>query len=149
MQGVADIVENKIDNLLVQGQFSKNKILEKHIQNRKQNLQSVIFGLDSFAEGVDLKGDYLTQVMLAKLRFSMPNSPVEKTTADYLQSIGKNSFMEVSLPDVGLRLIQACGRLIRTETDTGIITIFDRRLITKRYGKQLLDSLPGYNIIVE
>jgi ATP-dependent DNA helicase DinG len=149
MQEVADLIEDKIDNLLVQGQFSKNKILEKHIQNRKNGLQSVILGLDSFAEGVDLKGDYLTQVMLAKLRFSMPNSPVEKTTADYLQSIGKNSFMEVSLPDVGLRLIQACGRLIRTETDTGTITIFDRRLVSKRYGKQLIDSLPDYNIVIE
>lgn len=149
MQEVADIVENQIDNLLVQGQFSKNGILEKHTQNRKNGLQSVIFGLDSFSEGVDLKGDYLTQVMIAKLRFSMPNSPQEKTTADYLQSIGKNSFMEISLPDVSLRLVQACGRLIRTETDTGKITIFDRRLVSKRYGKQLLESLPNYNIVIE
>lgn len=149
MQEVADLVEDKIDNLLVQGQYPKNKILSKHIENRKSGLQSVIFGLDSFAEGVDLKGDYLTQVMIAKLRFSMPNSPIEKTTNDYLTSIGKNSFVEISLPDVSLRLIQACGRLIRTETDTGTITIFDKRLVTKRYGKQLIDALPGYNIIIE
>jgi ATP-dependent DNA helicase DinG len=149
MQEVADLVEHSIDNLLVQGQFSKNTILEKHIQNRTQGLQSVIFGLDSFSEGVDLKGEYLTQVMIAKLRFSMPHSPQEKTIASYLQTIGKNSFTEVSLPDVSLRLVQACGRLIRTETDNGKITIFDKRLVTKRYGKQLLDSLPNYNIVIE
>ncbi|HIG88487.1 MAG TPA: hypothetical protein EYQ04_00785, partial [Candidatus Thioglobus sp.] len=60
-----------------------------------------------------------------------------------------NPFMEISLPDASLRLIQACGRLIRTETDTGKITIFDNRLTTKFYGKQLLSALPGYNIVVE
>jgi ATP-dependent DNA helicase DinG len=57
--------------------------------------------------------------------------------------------MEISLPDASLRLVQACGRLIRTESDSGKITIFDNRLKTKFYGKQLLDNLPGYNIIIE
>ena len=149
MQDVADLVEEDIKNLLVQGQYPKNKILEKHIENCNQGKQSVIFGLDSFAEGVDLKGDYLTLLMIAKLRFAMPNSPVEKTTNEYLQNQGKNPFIEVSMPDVSLRLIQACGRLIRTETDTGTIVIFDKRLVTKRYGKDLIKSLPKYNFIFE
>ena len=105
--------------------------------------------MDSFAEGVDLKGDNLNHVMIAKLRFSVPTSPIEKTTQSYLESLNRNPFMEISLPDASLRLIQACGRLIRTETDTGKITIFDNRLRTKFYGKQLLDALPGYNIVVE
>ncbi len=57
--------------------------------------------------------------------------------------------MEISLPDASLRLIQACGRLIRTETDTGKITIFDNRLVSKFYGKQLLNTLPGYNVVID
>ena len=150
MQMVADLVEQKLGcDLLVQGEFSKKRILEKHIRLRKQGKGSVIFGLDSFAEGVDLKGDNLTHVVIVKLRFSVPNSPIEKTTQDYLQSQNRNPFMEISLPDASLRLIQACGRLIRTETDTGKITIFDNRLTTKFYGKQLLAALPGYNIVIE
>jgi len=136
MQMVADLVEQKLG-------------CELFIQGGKQNQGSVIFGLDSFAEGVDLKGDNLTHVVIVKLRFSVPNSPIEKTTQDYLQSQNRNPFMEISLPDASLRLIQACGRLIRTETDTGKITIFDNRLVSKFYGKQLLNALPGYNIVVE
>ena len=150
MQMVADLVEKTIEcELLVQGEYSKKRILEKHIEKRKNGEGSVIFGLDSFAEGVDLKGDNLNHVMIAKLRFSVPTSPIEKTTQSYLESLNRNPFMEISLPDASLRLIQACGRLIRTETDTGKITIFDNRLRTKFYGKQLLDALPGYNIVVE
>ncbi|MBA5248605.1 MAG: ATP-dependent DNA helicase DinG [Gammaproteobacteria bacterium] len=150
MQMVADLVENKLKpNLLVQGEYSKKLILEKHINLRKQGQGSVIFGLDSFAEGVDLKGDNLTHVIIVKLRFSVPNSPIDKTLSDYLQSQNRNPFMEISLPDASLKLIQACGRLIRTETDTGKITIFDNRLTTKFYGKQLLAALPNYKIIIE
>lgn len=150
MQMVADLVENKLGpHLLVQGEFSKKGILEKHINLRQQNQASVIFGLDSFAEGVDLKGDNLTHVIIVKLRFNVPTSPIDKTLADYLESQKRNPFMEISLPDASLKLIQACGRLIRTETDTGKITIFDNRLVTKFYGKQLLNALPNYNIVVE
>ncbi|BAS68013.1 ATP-dependent DNA helicase DinG [Bathymodiolus septemdierum thioautotrophic gill symbiont] len=150
MQMVADLVEKKLEpHLLVQGEFSKKLILEKHINLRKQGQGSVIFGLDSFAEGVDLKGNNLTHVIIAKLRFSVPTSPIDKTLADYLQSQNRNPFMEISLPDASLKLIQACGRLIRTETDSGKITIFDNRMVTKFYGKQLLNALPNYNIIIE
>jgi ATP-dependent DNA helicase DinG len=138
-----------LPNLLVQGEFSKKLILEKHINLRKKNQGSVIFGLDSFAEGVDLKGDNLTHVIIVKLRFSVPNSPIDKTLAGYLESKKRNPFMEISLPDASLKLIQACGRLIRTETDTGKITIFDNRLVTKFYGKKLLAALPNYNIVIE
>ena len=150
MQSVADVIEKSIDcELLIQGEYSKKNILERHIKNRKKGKGSIIFGLDSFAEGVDLKGDYLNHVFIAKLRFSVPTSPIEMTTQSYLESLNRNSFMEISLPDASLRLIQACGRLIRTETDTGTITIFDNRLIYKFYGKLLLKALPDFNIIIE
>ncbi len=150
MQIVADLVEQKLGcTLFVQGEYPKKHILEKHIDLRKQGKGSVIFGLDSFAEGVDLKRDNLTHVVIAKLRFSVPTLPIDKTLATYLKSQNRNPFMEISLPDASLKLIQACGRLIRTEIDTGKITIFDNRLVSKFYGKQLLNALPNYNIIVE
>jgi len=150
MQMVADMVESKLNcDLFIQGEYPKKTILEKHMTLRKQGKGSVIFGLDSFAEGVDLKGDNLTHVIIVKLRFSVPTSPIDKTLADYLQSKNRNPFIEISLPDASLRLIQACGRLIRTEADTGKITIFDNRLTTKFYGKQLLAALPNYNLIIE
>ena len=150
MQMVADMIEKKLDcSLFIQGEYPKKTILEKHINLRKNGEGSVIFGLDSFAEGVDLKGDNLTHVVIVKLRFSVPTSPIDKTLSDYLQSQNRNPFMEISLPDASLRLIQACGRLIRTETDTGKITIFDNRLVSKFYGKQLLAALPKYNIVIE
>ena len=150
MQEVADLIEKSIDcELLIQGEYSKKNILTRHIKNRKKKKGSIIFGLDSFAEGVDLKGDNLNHVFISKLRFSVPTSPIEMTTQSYLESINRNSFMEISLPDASLRLIQACGRLIRTETDTGKITIFDNRLVSKFYGKLLLKSLPDFNIIIE
>lgn len=150
MQEVADLIEKSINcPLLIQGEFSKKNILEKHIQNRSKGKGSIIFGLDSFAEGVDLKGDNLNHVFISKLRFSVPTSPIEMTTQSYLESMNRNAFMEISLPDASLRLIQACGRLIRTETDSGTITIFDNRLINKFYGKLLLKALPEYNVIIE
>ena len=150
MQEVADLIEKSINcSLLIQGEFSKKNILEKHIQNRSNGKGSIIFGLDSFAEGVDLKGDNLNHVFISKLRFSVPTSPIEMTTQSYLESMNRNAFMEISLPDASLRLIQACGRLIRTETDSGTITIFDNRLINKFYGKLLLKALPEYNVIIE
>jgi ATP-dependent DNA helicase DinG len=150
MQEVADLLEKSVDcELLIQGEYSKKNILERHIQNRKNGKGSIIFGLDSFAEGVDLKGDNLNHVFISKLRFSVPTSPIEMTTQSYLESMNRNAFMEISLPDASLRLIQACGRLIRTETDYGTITIFDNRLITKFYGKLLLKALPEFKIVVE
>ncbi len=149
MQLVADLVNTKIVNLLVQGEFSKQNILIKHIENINKGRGSVIFGLDSFSEGVDLKGNYLTQLIIVKLRFSVPNSPIEKTVSDYLITKNKNSFIEIAMPDVCLRLAQACGRLVRSESDTGSIIILDKRIITKQYGKQLLTTVDDYNIIVE
>ena len=150
MQEVADLIEKSVDcELLIQGEYSKKNILERHIENRNNGKGSVIFGLDSFAEGVDLKGDYLNHVFISKLRFSVPTSPIEMTMQSYLESMNRNAFMEISLPDASLRRIQACGRLIRTETDKGTITIFDNRLISKFYGKLLLKSLPGFKIVIE
>jgi ATP-dependent DNA helicase DinG len=104
----------------------------------------VIFGLASFAEGIDLPGSYCMHVVIAKLPFAVPDDPVEAALAEWIESRGGNPFMEISVPDAALRLVQASGRLLRTEEDTGRITLLDRRVITKAYGRKILDSLPPF-----
>ena len=82
--------------------------------------------------------------MIAKLPFSVPDNPREAAHAELLEELGRNAFMEISVPDAALRLVQASGRLLRTEEDRGRITLMDRRLLTSRYGRAILESLPRY-----
>jgi ATP-dependent DNA helicase DinG len=130
--------------LLMQGEQSKRVILDSHRASIDSGKGSLLLGLASFAEGVDLPGDYLTCVYIAKIPFSVPDDPVEATLAEWIQKRGGNPFMEITIPDASLRLVQATGRLLRNETDSGEIHILDKRLRTKRYGKQLINSLPPY-----
>ena len=88
-------------------------------------------------------------LFIAKIPFSVPNDPLEESISEWLEAQGRNPFMEVTVPDASLKLIQACGRLIRTEEDKGQITILDTRLLTRRYGNLLLNSLPPYQRIYE
>jgi ATP-dependent DNA helicase DinG len=88
-------------------------------------------------------------LIITKLPFSVPTSPVEEAQSEYITVKGGNPFMSLSVPETSKKLIQATGRLLRNELDTGTITLLDRRVVTKRYGKQLLDSLPPYQRIVE
>lgn len=127
---------------LLQGACTKSQILHQHKKAVKAGEGSTIFGLASFAEGVDLPGVLCSHVVIAKLPFAVPGTPVEEARSEYLEKNGMNPFMEITVPDASLKLVQAVGRLIRTEQDTGRVTILDKRLITKRYGSQLLDSLP-------
>ena len=90
-----------------------------------------MFGLASFAEGVDLPGNYCRHVVIAKIPFAVPDDPVDASLAEWLESRGRNAFMEISVPDAALRLVQASGRLLRTESDTGRVTLLDRRLLTR------------------
>ena len=108
------------------------------------NKPSVIFGLDSFAEGLDLPLEACVHVILAKLPFAMPDDPVAKTLSRWIEARGGNPFMELTVPQASIKLVQAVGRLIRTEEDYGRITIMDNRLTTQRYGKRLLDALPPF-----
>jgi ATP-dependent DNA helicase DinG len=130
--------------LLMQGEQSKRVILDSHRASIDSGKGSLLLGLASFAEGVDLPGDYLTCVYIAKIPFSVPDDPVEATLAEWIQKRGGNPFMEITIPDASLRMVQATGRLLRSETDSGEIHILDKRLRTKRYGKQLINSLPPY-----
>jgi len=133
-----------LDRVLVQGQWGNQEIVRRHKEAIDQGNGSVIFGLASFAEGMDFPGDYCRHVIIAKIPFAVPDDPVYSTLSEWIEQQGSNPFMDLMLPDASLRLHQACGRLIRTETDTGRVTILDRRIITKRYGKQLLADLPPF-----
>jgi ATP-dependent DNA helicase DinG len=131
--------------LLTQDDYGKQEILRRHREAIDAGEGSVIFGLASFAEGVDLPGDYCRHVVIAKLPFAVPDDPVDAALAEWLEAQGRNPFMEISVPDAALRLVQASGRLLRTETDSGRVSILDRRLLTRRYGKAILDSLPPFS----
>ena len=80
----------------------------------------------------------------AKLPFAVPDDPVESALAEWVEARGGNAFMEISVPDAALKLVQASGRLLRTEEDSGRITLLDRRVITRAYGRRILDSLPPF-----
>lgn len=134
--------------ILAQGDIPKAEILDRHRKAIEAGKGSIIFGLSSFAEGVDLPGALCEHVIITKLPFSVPTSPVEAAYAEWLESVNRNPFLEISVPDACTKLVQACGRLIRTESDTGVITLLDRRVITKRYGKVVLNSLPPFRIEV-
>ena len=80
-------------------------------------------------------------MVIAKIPFAVPDDPVEAALAEWIEKNGGNPFMEIAVPDASLRLIQACGRLLRTESDSGTVTVLDRRLVTQRYGKAILNQL--------
>lgn len=143
-----DVLERLPDRwtelILCQDHHPKTRLLERHRLRVDDGKGSIIFGLASFAEGIDLPGKYCTEVMIAKIPFPVPDEPVEATLSSWFERNGSNSFMELTVPEAALRLVQASGRLLRSETDRGRITLFDERIATKRYGERILDSLPPY-----
>ncbi len=150
MDKVADLVEGKIKTgLQLQGTASRQEILTNHKKRCDANEPSIIFGTGSFSEGLDLPGEYLTNLIITKLPFAVPTSPVEQAHAEYIKMKGGNPFMQLTIPDASRKLIQSCGRLLRKEQDYGRITILDRRLVSKRYGKSLLDALPPFRRVIE
>ena len=145
LQGVLEALRDYLP-ILAQHELSKNTILKKHKERTDQGLGSVIFGLASFSEGIDLPGKYLSHVIIAKLPFAVPNDPIEASQAEWVERRGGNPFKEITLPDASVKLVQACGRLLRTEKDFGRISILDGRLNSKHYGRVLLKSLPPYTL---
>jgi len=132
------------EGLIVQGELGKGEILRLHRERVDAGETSIIFGLASFAEGIDLPGKYCTHVVITKIPFAVPDDPITATYGEWLESRGHNAFMEISVPEAILKLKQACGRLIRTEQDTGKVTILDSRLLKQRYGRQILKALPAF-----
>ena len=145
---MADVIERLPEDfqnmVLCQDDYQKAQLLKYHRQRVDQGLNSLIFGLASFAEGVDLPGRYCEHVLIAKIPFAVPDDPIEMTLSAWIEQQGQNPFMTLAVPDAAFRLVQASGRLLRSESDFGRITLFDERLFTKRYGKQILASLPPY-----
>ena len=132
------------DLVLCQDDFQKIQLIKYHCALIDKGKGSIIFGLSSFAEGIDLPGKYCTHVLIAKIPFGVPNDPIEMTLSAWVEQQGMNAFMTLAVPEAAFRLMQASGRLLRSETDTGKITLFDERIVNKSYGKQILDSLPPY-----
>lgn len=150
MQRVVEILPKELaDLVLTQDDFSKQDILEQHKEKIDLGERSILFGLASFAEGIDLPGDYLQEVAIIRLPFSHPEDPIKQTLKDWFEKQGRNFFFEEVLPETGLKLIQACGRLIRSENDKGRIVILDRRLVSARYGNNLRASLPPFSFKAE
>ena len=145
---MVDVIERLPESfqnmVLCQDDYQKAQLLKYHRQRVDQGLNSLIFGLASFAEGVDLPGRYCEHVLIAKIPFAVPDDPIEMTLSAWVEQQGQNPFMTLAVPDAAFRLVQASGRLLRSESDFGRITLFDERLFTKRYGKQILASLPPY-----
>lgn len=144
MQEVAAGLRAKGYSLLVQGEASREALLSLHKERCKHQTPSILLGTGSFSEGLDLPGNQLTNLIITKLPFAVPTSPIEAALAEWVERKGGNPFLQITLPDTSRKLIQACGRLIRKEGDMGRIVLLDRRLVSRHYGKGLLDALPPF-----
>ena len=126
--------------LLLQGESTRTELLERF----RAHGNAILVGSQSFWEGVDVRGEALSVVIIDKLPFAPPDDPVLSARIDQLTKDGKNAFMEYQLPYSVITLKQGAGRLIRDETDRGVLMICDPRLITKPYGKRIWQSLPPF-----
>ncbi|MBC2851593.1 DEAD/DEAH box helicase [Cetobacterium sp. 8H] len=139
---IKDELEEAGLNLLIQGQAPRTQLvnLYKTIKN------PVLFGTDSFWEGVDIKGEQLSSVIIVKLPFKVPSDPVTEAIIESITQQNKNAFVEYQIPESVIKFKQGIGRLIRSKSDKGIVTILDNRVITKSYGKYFKDAIPTKNI---
>lgn len=124
--------------LLRQGSDDNARILK----NFKDDVSSVLFATDSFWQGVDVPGESLSQVIIVKLPFTVPNDPVFKARSEAIRKKGGNSFMELSVPEAIIKFRQGVGRLIRKNTDKGTVVVLDRRIYEKQYGSLFLANVP-------
>ena len=116
----------------------RSTMLEKF----KDDVDSVLFGTDSFWQGVDVPGEALSNVIITRLPFAVPDHPLIEARLERIEANGGNAFSEFSLPEAILKFRQGVGRLIRTKDDTGIVVVLDNRVLHKRYGQAFLDALP-------
>lgn len=126
-----------------QGQMNRTTLLDRF----RECPSGVLFGTDSFWEGVDVAGDALQCVILPKLPFRVPTEPLQEARAEAIDAAGGNSFMEFTVPQAVIKFRQGLGRLIRRKTDRGAVIVLDRRIVTKHYGRVFLESLPAMRLV--
>lgn len=144
-EAMVDFFEDENLELLVQG---RGKSRGQLIDQFKKDKTSVLFGTDSFWTGVDVPGEALTNVIITRLPFAVPDHPLTQARLEKIEEGGGNSFMEYSVPEAILKLRQGVGRLIRSGEDEGLVVILDNRVLSKRYGKAFLNALPEAPVIV-
>ena len=146
MQRAHEILSAEFDRkglpypLMLQGEGSRNELLSRF----REHGNAVLLGSQSFWEGVDVRGEALSLVIIDKIPFAHPDDPVLAARIAQLNKQGRNAFMEYQLPRTVINLKQGAGRLIRDETDHGVLMICDPRLISKHYGKRIWQSLPPF-----
>ena len=146
MQRAYEILQAEFDRknlkypLMIQGEGSRNELLSKF----RDHGNAVLLGSQSFWEGVDVRGEALSLVVIDKLPFAPPDDPVLAARIAQITKQGRNAFMEYQLPRTVINLKQGAGRLIRDESDRGVLMICDPRLISKHYGKRIWQSLPPF-----
>ncbi len=138
------LAENRMELLIQGGGLDRSVLLDEF----KSNERSVLFGTDSFWQGVDVPGEALSNVIIVRLPFAVPNHPLIQGRIELLRAQGKNPFFDYQLPTAIIKFKQGFGRLIRTKTDTGIVAVLDSRIAQKRYGRQFLAAIPKCTVQV-
>ena len=141
LRTLAQMAEKKLGDryrIFYQGQMGRVPLLETFLKTPN----AILFGADSFWEGVSVQGENLRMVIIPKLPFRVPTEPIEQARHELLEAQGRNPFTEYSLPQAALKLRQGFGRLIRSQSDRGAVLILDPRIQQKWYGKIFVRSLP-------
>jgi ATP-dependent DNA helicase DinG len=149
MRRVATAVRAHLEGDGLQVLVQREGLPRSAMLDRFRAADSVLFGVSSFWQGVDVAGHALRNVVVTRLPFDVPTHPLHRAREARLVRAGRSPFSEMSLPAAALRLKQGVGRLVRTATDRGVVVILDPRVVTKRYGRTLLESLPECPVDVE